>query len=61
METDLHSKPDNGERLVIPVSGFSFATFPVPVNSVVRRVSAATILPNKWRDRLQSAFRKICA
>jgi len=61
MKTEHHSKPDNGERLVIPVSGFSFATFPVPVNPVVRRASAATILPNKWRDRLQGGVRKICA
>ena len=61
MTTNLHSKPYNRERLIIPVSEFSFATFPVQVKPAIRRASAAAILQNEWRDLLQCAFRKICA
>ena len=33
MKIDLHSKPENRERLIIPVSEFSFAAYPIVINA----------------------------
>jgi hypothetical protein len=56
MRANYRSKFGKRHRLFIPVSGFSFATFPVRVNPAFRCAAAAANSKNKWRDLPQSAF-----
>jgi hypothetical protein len=36
MKINLHSKPENRERLIIPVSKFSFAAYPILIHQAFR-------------------------
>ena len=58
MKIDLHSKPENRERLIIPVSEFSFAAYPVVINHAFRcapHPASAPVTQNKlpWRGWFQ--------
>jgi hypothetical protein len=68
MKIDLHSNPDNRERLIIPVSEFSFAAFPVQINHVFRCLPDAASSPtesrnprqNGWSRRISQWLRWVC-
>ena len=58
MNIDFHSEPDNRERMLIQLSEFSFAAYPVQINQGFRCVSPA--LPSQttpdqpqWRGWIQ--------
>jgi hypothetical protein len=57
MKIDLHSNPDHRERLIIPVSEFSFAAYPVQINHVFGCLPDAASLPDQsrnWRRNMLS-------
>jgi hypothetical protein len=49
MKIALQSKPDNRERLIIPVSEFSFAAYPILINHDFRCLPDAASSPNSSR------------
>jgi len=58
MRINLHSKPDNHERLIIPVSEFSFAAYPIVINQAFRcapHPASAPVTQDKlpWRGWFQ--------
>jgi hypothetical protein len=50
MKIDLHSKPDSRGRLIIPVSEFSFAAYPIVINHDFRCLSDAASSPSQSRS-----------
>jgi hypothetical protein len=58
MKINLHSKPENRERLIIPVSKFSFAAYPILINHAFRcapHPASAPVTQDKlpWRGWIQ--------
>jgi hypothetical protein len=58
MKIDLHSQPENRERLIIPVSEFSFAAYPILINHAFRcapHPASAPVTQGKlpWRGWIQ--------
>jgi predicted protein tyrosine phosphatase len=64
MKIDLHSKPDNQGRLMIPVSEFSFAAYPIVINQTFRcapHLASAPVTQDKlpWRGWIQQILHRL--
>ncbi len=58
MKTDLQRMIDERDRCFIPISEFSFATYPVQINHVFRCISDTANSPNQSRNRQRSELRR---
>jgi hypothetical protein len=58
MKKNLHPQPDHRERLLIPVSEFSFAACPILINHAHPNLSDAAGSPNPARRLRRNALRQ---
>jgi hypothetical protein len=60
MKIDLHPKIGERERLIIPISEFSFAAYPVLINQVPHPTSAPVTLDKlQWRGWIQQILHRL--
>jgi len=58
MKINLHSEPGQRERLMIQLSEFSFAAYPVQIHHVFRCIPDAAKSPNQSRRLRQKVLRR---
>ena len=58
MKIDLRPLIDERDHCFIPISEFSFATYPVQINHVFRSLPDTANSPNQSRNRWRSELRR---
>jgi hypothetical protein len=59
MKANLPSRPIARDHVFIPVTEFTYAAYPIVIKRGFRCLPAATPIPIKPRNQLQSVYKKI--
>jgi len=60
MKVKLQSKPGDKDRLLVPVTGFSFESYPIHITHDFRCVSGAKMSQTGSHNRQQSVLGETC-